>query len=182
MKKILSLILAGLMTVSCAAFVAADDAAVEATNPVQDYAISFLETYGIYKGGEGLTNEDDIQRYQMALFVSRISTGWVDDATWEDGTANDSTFADINDEPANKYLGALSYANQNGIIEGYSATKFAPYDNITYRDALTMVVRTLGYKGLSYPWGNIEKAVELGLTEGVDAAYTDVLTRGEVAL
>jgi len=182
MKKILSLILAGLMTVSCAAFVAADDAAVEATNPVQDYAISFLETYGIYKGGEGLTNEDDIQRYQMALFVSRISTGWVDDATWEDGTANDSTFADINDEPANKYLGALSYANQNGIIEGYSATKFAPYDNITYRDALTMVVRTLGYKGLSYPWGNIEKAVELGLTEGVDAAYTDVLTRGEVAV
>lgn len=182
MKKILSLILAGLMTVSCAAFVAADDAAVEATDPVQDYAISFLETYGIYKGGEGLTNEDDIQRYQMALFVSRISTGWVDDATWEDGTANDSTFADINDEPANKYLGALSYANQNGIIEGYSATKFAPYDNITYRDALTMVVRTLGYKGLSYPWGNIEKAVELGLTEGVDAAYTDVLTRGEVAV
>jgi len=183
MKKILSLILAGLMTVSCAAFVAADDAAVEATSdPAQDYAISFLETLGIYKGGEGLTNEDDIQRYQMALFVSRISTGWVEDKTWEDGTANDSKFDDINDEPANKYLGALSYANQNGIIEGYSATKFAPYDNITYRDALTMVVRTLGYKGLSYPWGNIEKAVELGLTEGVDAAYTDVLTRGEVAV
>ncbi|MBQ3176534.1 MAG: S-layer homology domain-containing protein [Clostridia bacterium] len=182
MKKILSLILAGLMTVSCAAFVAADDAAVEATNPAQDYAISFLETHGIYKGGEGLTNEDDILRYQMALFVSRISTGWVDDATWEDGTANNSTFDDIGDEPANKYLGALSYANQNGIIEGYSATKFAPYDNITYRDALTMVVRTLGYKGLSYPWGYIETAVELGLTKDVDAAYTDVLSRGEVAV
>ena len=119
MKKILSLILAGLMTVSCAAFVAADDAAVEATtDPVQDYAIEFLANCGVFKGGEGLTNEDLIQRYQMALFVSRISTGWVDDATWEDGTANDATFKDIDTEPANKYLGALSYANQNGIIEG----------------------------------------------------------------
>ena len=183
MKKILSLILAGLMTVSCAAFVAADDAATEATtDPVQDYAIEFLSNYGIFKGGEGLTNEDDIQRYQMALFVSRISTGWVDDAQWEDGTANDSTFEDINEGAAASYLGAISYANQNGIIEGYSAKTFAPYDGITYRDALTMVVRTLGYKGLSYPWGNIEKAVELGLTDGIDAAYTDTLTRGEVAV
>ena len=190
MKKILSLILAGLMTLSCAAFVAADDAAVDAaveqSNTAEDYAIEFLANYGIFKGtsaAELVADADaSIQRYQMALFVSRISTGWVDDAQWEDGPANNSTFEDIGEEPANKYLGALSYANQNGIIEGYSATKFAPYDGITYRDALTMVVRTLGYKGLAYPWGYIEKAVELGLTEDVNAAYTDNLTRGQVAV
>ncbi len=186
MKKILSFILAALMTASCAAYVAADDAAVEATasNAEQDYAIEFLANYGIFKGGEGLTNEDLIQRYQMALFVSRISTGWVEDEKWEDGTANNATFKDIEDGAAANYLGAISYANQNGIIEGYTANTFAPYDSITYRDALTMVVRTLGYKGLTYPWGYIEKAVELDLTKsiGSDVAYTDELTRGEVAL
>lgn len=190
MKKILSLILAGLMTLSAASFVAADDAAVDAaveqTNTAEDYAIEFLANYGIFKGTSAAELVADaaspIQRYQMALFVSRISTGWVDDAQWEDGPANNSTFEDINDEPANKYLGALSYANQNGIIEGYSASKFAPYDGITYRDALTMVVRTLGYKGLAYPWGYIEKAVELGLTTDVNAAYTDNLSRGQVAV
>ena len=190
MKKILSLILAGLMTLSCAAFVAADDAAVDAaveqSNTAEDYAIEFLANYGIFKGtsaAELVADADaSIQRYQMALFVSRISTGWVDDAQWEDGPANNSTFEDIGEEPANKYLGALSYANQNGIIEGYSATKFAPYDGITYRDALTMVVRTLGYKGLAYPWGYIQKAVELGLTADVNVAYTDNLTRGQVAV
>ena len=189
MKKILSLILAGLMTLSAASFVAADDAAVDAAveqNSAEDYAIEFLANYGIFKGTSAAELVADaaspIQRYQMALFVSRISTGWVDDAQWEDGPANNSTFEDINDEPANKYLGALSYANQNGIIEGYSASKFAPYDGITYRDALTMVVRTLGYKGLAYPWGYIEKAVELGLTKDVNAAYTDNLTRGQVAV
>lgn len=185
MKKILSFILAALMTASCAAYVAADDAAVEETtsNAAQDYAIEFLTNYGIFKGGEGLTNEDPIERYQMALFVARISTGWTEDDKWEDGTANNSTFKDIDEEPASKYLGAISYANQNGIIEGYTANTFAPRDGITYRDALTMVVRTLGYKGLTYPWGYIEKAVELDLTEGIDSdvAYTDDLTRGEVA-
>ena len=190
MKKILSLILAGLMTLSCAAFVAADDAAVDAaveqTNTAEDYAIEFLANYGIFKGQSAAefvsAADEDIQRYQMALFVSRISTGWVDDEQWEDGPANNSTFEDIGEEPASKYLGALSYANQNGIIEGYSASKFAPYDGITYRDALTMVVRTLGYKNLAYPWGYIQQAVELGLTEDVDAAYTDELTRGQVAV
>lgn len=187
MKKILSFILAALMTASCAAYVAADDAAVEETtsNAAQDYAIEFLANYGIFKGysAEDTGAEDLIQRYQMALFVSRISTGWVDDAKWEDGTANNATFKDIEEGDAANYLGAISYANQNGIIEGYTANTFAPYDNITYRDALTMVVRTLGYKGLTYPWGYIEKAVELELTEGIDSdvAYTDNLTRGEVA-
>lgn len=189
MKKILSLILAGLMSISCAAFVAADDAAAEvAADPYQDYAIEFLSNYGIFKGGEGLTNEDLIQRYQMALFVARVSTGWVDDYKWdynydwEDNTANNSTFDDLAGTPAESYYGAISYANQKGIIEGYSATKFGPTDGITYRDALTMVCRTLGYKGLSYPWGYIETAVELGLTKGIDAVYTEELTRGEVAV
>ena len=189
MKKVLSLILAGLMTISCAAFVAADDAAAEvAADPYQEYAIEFLESYGIYKGGEGITDEDDIQRYQMALFVARISTGWIDDYVWdynyewEDGPKNDSKFDDLAGTAAEHYYGAISYAQQKGIIEGYSATKFGPTDQITYRDALTMVVRTLGYTGLSYPWGYIEEAVELGLTENIDAAYTDPLTRGEVAV
>jgi len=189
MKKVLSLILAGLMTISCAAFVAADDAAAEvAADPYQEYAIEFLESYGIYKGGEGITDEDDIQRYQMALFVARISTGWIDDYVWdynyewEDGPKNDSKFDDLAGTAAEHYYGAISYAQQKGIIEGYSATKFGPMDQITYRDALTMVVRTLGYTGLSYPWGYIEEAVELGLTENIDAAYTDPLTRGEVAV
>ncbi|MGN1345793.1 MAG: S-layer homology domain-containing protein, partial [Eubacteriales bacterium] len=194
MKKVLSLILALLMTASCASAIFADDAAIDEANEEAaveevavveeavagpyDKAIEFLNNKGIYKGksADDLAAEDAIERYQMALFVARISTGWVDDAQWEDGPANNSTFQDIGDEPANKYLGALSYANQNGIIEGYSASKFAPYDGITYRDALTMVVRTLGYKGLAYPWGYIEKAVELGLTADVNAAYTDNLT------
>ena len=188
MKKILSLILAGLMTLSCAAFVAADDAAAaeEEVVTAEDYALEFLVNKNIWKGTSAeeliADAESNVERWQMALLVSRISTGWLDDEQWEDDVANDSTFTDLEGTVAENYLGAISYANQNGIIEGYSAEKFGPEDNITYRDGLTMAVRTLGYKGLNYPWGYIEKAVELGLTEGIDKAYTHDLTRGEVAV
>lgn len=185
MKKFLSLVLALLMIVSCMSLVAADDTAIEETVETVEAgsyadAIAFLTQYGIYKGGEPETA--DIQRYQMALFVARIATGWTDDATWEDGTLNSSEFVDIDTAPANEYYGAISYVNQKGIIEGYGDGNFGPYDGIIYQDALTMLVRTLGWNNLKYPWGVIEQAIKLGLTDGIEGvAYTDVLTRAEVA-
>ena len=206
MKKTLSLILALLMTASCASAIFADDTAiadeaadVEATAaideeaPVEeateeatpyDRAIRFLNTYGIMKGMEdGLLHaEKAVERYQMALFTGRISTGWVDDDTWEDFDANDSGFADLKGTAAENVYGAMSYVSQKGIIEGYPDGTFKPEKVVTYREALTMAVRTLGYQGLEYPWGYIETAVKLGLTDGItDVAYTDVINRGVAA-
>lgn len=195
-KKLLSLILALLMAASAASTVLADEAIAE--EPAEevaevaevkeagqyDKAIEFLANYGIFKGynADDTGANDPIERYQMALFVGRISTGWVKDEQWEDGPENWSEFSDIDVDPVNKYFGALSYATQKGIIEGYGNGKFGPQDHIKYQDALTMVVRTLGYTNLDWPWGYIEKAVGLGLTDGIEGvAYTDELTRGEVA-
>ncbi len=193
-NKVLSLILALLMAASSASAVLADEAIadVEETAVVEevaeagqyDKAISFLANYGIFKGisADDLGADLDVQRYQMALFVARVSTGWVDDDKWEDGPENWSEFTDISEGPVANYWGALSYVNAKGIIEGYGNGKFGPTDGITYQNALTMTVRTLGYTGLEWPWGYIEKAVSLGLTDGItDVAYTDELTRGEVA-
>lgn len=198
-KKILSLVLALLMAASSASAILADDVAiddeaagVEATAAIDDEvvagqydnAIKFLNQYGIFKGksADNLGAEDMLERYQMALFVARIATGWVDDEKWEDGPENWSEFTDISEGPVANYWGALSYANSQGIIEGYGNGKFGPTDGITYQNALTMVVRTLGYQGLEWPWGYIQKAVELGLTDGITGiTYQDELNRGEVA-
>ena len=204
MKKILSLVLALLMSASAASFVgAAEEAAIAEDTAVAeapaaaaetsqyDEAIAFLHNYGIYKGKSAtdLAAADPIERYQMALFVARISTGWVDDAKWAvadqwyDRDHDTSGFDDLEGTPATNYLGALSYASQKGIIEGYGNKKFGPTDGITYQNALTMIVRTLGYTNLAWPWGYIEKAVTLGLTVGIPSSvkYTDELNRGEVA-
>ena len=142
MKKILSLVLAILMSLSVASMIGAteevaaiaeeDTAVVAAATEEEvetqfDEAIRFLQEYGIYKGkGDGkLGAADPIERYQMALFVARISTGWVDDEQWKvwwvgtDATVaeewydreHDVTgFTDLEGTPATNYLGALSYA------------------------------------------------------------------------
>lgn len=198
MKKTLSLILALLMSISTASVAfAAEEVAIEEEVAVEevvaeeevvagpyDDAIKYLGHYGIYKGvsADDLAAEDDVNRYQMALFAARLATGWVEDEKWEDGPQNSSEFTDLAGTAAENYYGAISYVNQMGIIEGYGDGTYGPLKGITYQDALTIVVRTLGYQNLEYPWGYIQKAVELGLTEDVvDVAYTDALTRGETA-
>jgi len=194
MKKTLSLILALLMSLSTASVAFASEVAIEdevdevvteevVAGPYDD-AIKYLGHYGIYKGVDenDLAAEADVNRWQMALFAARIATGWTEDEKWEDGPQNSSEFTDLEGTAAENYYGAISYVNQMGIIEGYGDGTYGPLNGITYQDALTIVVRTLGYQNLEWPWGYIQKAVELGLTEGVvDVAYTDALTRGEVA-
>lgn len=199
MKKILSLVLALLMTVSCASLVfASEDAAIADTATVTttgkyDDAIIFLKDLGVYKGKDTTTfvpaAEDPIVRWQMAYFVARIATGWTDDdvwtGNWKETNPDYTGFTDIAGNAAvETAVGAISYAAENGIIIGYGDGRFGPEDGIIYQDALTMVVRTLGYKSVSggYPWGFIEKAVQLGLTDGVEVqSWTTPLNRGEVA-
>lgn len=192
MKKILSLILALLMSASCAATIFADDTAIadtatEETTATEatpyDLALEFLDAKKIMQGWDGeLHPEKAVRRFEMALFVTRISTGLVDNEVWEDGPINGTEFTDLEGSAAADYLGALSYANQHGIINGYEDGTFKPENTVTYRDALVMACRTLGYTGLEYKWGYIEKAVTLGLTEGItNVAYTDTITRGVAA-
>ncbi len=194
MKKILSFVLALLMTIGCASIAMAtdeaeaitEDAALVATAPgPYDEAVAFLEANGILKGRDNydLALESPIKRYEMAIFVSRLLTGWIDDSVWkEDYNKDYSAFDDLDGSGAVNYYGAIRYAEEKGVIQGYGDKKFGPEDGIIYKDALTMMCRALGYGGQSYPWGYIETAINLGLTAGIeDVAWTQELVRGEVA-
>lgn len=193
MKKILSFVLALLMTIGCASIaMATDEPAISedaaliapAAGPY-DEAVKFLEEHGILKGRDNydLALESPIKRYEMAIFVSRLLTGWIDDSVWkEDYNKDYSAFDDLDGSGAVNYYGAIRYAEEKGIIQGYGDKKFGPEDGIIYKDALTMMCRALGYGGLSYPWGYIETAINLGLTAGIEnVAWTQELVRGEVA-
>lgn len=189
MKKILSLILALIMMLSTATMIFADEAIadeapveVDETTSAYYEAVKFLVNYDIMHGkGDTLGVFDDVKRYEAALFFGRILTGWTDDSTWEDGILNSSEFTDLAGTAAEAFYGAISYVNQMGVIEGYGDGKFGPEDGIRYQDLLAMAVRALGYSE-KYPWGCIQKAVELGLTDGITGvAYTDTLKREVVA-
>ena len=132
--------------------------------------------------------DDNITRRQMALFIARVITG-CDPAMNEKSTTNYTNFTDLDD--GGDYIGAISVVTNAGIIKGWTNKQgnvvYGPSNGITYQDALTMLVRGLGYGSseldAGYPWSFILKAKELGLTDGVVdvASYEDTLCRGTVA-
>ncbi len=176
MKKILSLVLAMLMIFSMVPAVFAADASES------DYqaAIDYLKTIELYKGtGDSDAADELVQRYQMALFTARMVTGRTDDAYWAT-EENDSGFTDLeglNEEA----LGGVSYAAQQGIVNGIGGGEFAPFDNVTYRDAIVMIVRALGFNyPTGYPWSYINKARELGVLDGISGVTYTVEVKREV--
>lgn len=94
-----------------------------------------------------------------------------------------SPFSDVR----GTYWGApyIRAAVSAGIVEGYIDGTFRPDGQVTLEEAITMMLRVLGYTaddfGASYPYGQIGMANSLKMTEGINAVIGDALTRREVA-
>ncbi len=179
-KRILALVLAVMMVATSVVAISAAEADEKVVYNAE--AITRLNKLGIFQGynAADMGADDNVTRAQMALFTGRVLTGKVESNYWE-SYVNDTTFEDI-DDVADYYVGAISYAYEQGVVIGKSDVAFDPNGNVTYQEALTMVVRSLGYTGLSYPNGFINKAMKLGLTNGIaNVAYGDAAVRGVIA-
>ena len=180
MKKILSLILAGmLLTAPC--IVEAQNFADVPTGTEVEEAVELLTALNVAKGVSDTEFDIDgeVTRQQMAAFMYRIMKAGKSVVDGE----NTTSFTDLVD-PYYNFM--ISWASAQGVIKGRTANTFDPTGNIILQDAYTMAVRALGYdKGnLTYPIGYISLAEDLGLNENLPASlkYTDVLTRGDVAI
>ena len=73
-----------------------------------------------------------------------------------------------------------------GIIRGDAYGNFNPDRTITYGEAVTILVRILGYGdsdvGMVWPDGYLAKAGELKVTEGLNLSTNDAITRGQAAV
>jgi hypothetical protein len=73
-----------------------------------------------------------------------------------------------------------------GIMSGYANGKFGPDDIITYGQAVTVLMKMLGYTtadvGAKWPDGFIAKAAEIGLTDSVTLAAGASISRGDAAV
>ncbi len=155
LKKILTLCLVLCMLASVPAFAALEDIAGEKF----EKEISLLNSIGIVQGKEANAYKpaDKLTRAEMTTIVLRlIDVEPTVPAAFEDVAA---------DHWASKVIGS---AAQLGIINGMSATTFAPEENVTYPQAAKMLVCTLGYgvkaEGLGgYPTGYIAVASQLGV-------------------
>ena len=158
MKKLLSIILALCLIMTCGFSVSA------ATDPESAICIETLTALNIFVGDENgnLNLEDNITRAEFATLITRILD-----------VKSTSIEALFNDVPVNHWANpAVGTCYNLGIINGYGDGNFGPEDNVTYEQAVKMLVVALGYEPMAsqkggYPSGYLAVANSCGLTKGV---------------
>jgi len=188
------LIAAVLGTVSLGAGASFEDVSKE--NEALTRAVAVLSKKGIINGVNEtqFAANEKVTREQMAAFIYRMKNGMDAAADGE----NKTEFTDLDDP---NFYGAISWASDEGIINGVSQTQFNPDGEVTLQDCYTMLARANGYdmkealseakgigcltsESLSYPTGYISIARAKGFDKDIsgDLAYTDAVTRGDVAI
>lgn len=96
---------------------------------------------------------------------------------------NTSPFADV--QYTHWAAPYVKLASVNKFVTGYPDSTFKPENNVLMEEAVTVVVKMLGYNdddfAASWPYGQIGVAKNTGLLENISASMGDYLTRGDVA-
>ena len=189
--KLLSAVLAVCMLVSAFAFsaVSAAEFSDVSTDAAYYDAVQLLSALQIINGYEDGTfgPERNVTRAEFATMLMRAMAS----ANMGSSDPAGMTFTDLGD--ASWAISDIRTAYDLGIINGMSAEIFAPNDNVTYEQALKMIVCALGYDQASAeymanmpdtaPWytGYMYYANELNLTSGISVAYEQPAKRWEIA-
>lgn len=180
-NKTISAFLASLLTISlltCSAS-AMDFPDVDSNSPYST-AIQYVSELGVMVGGSnGNFNPNQIvSRCEMATIICRM-------LGMAENLSKSEVFDDVpTNHWANAYVGKVA---ELGIVGGYGNGKYGPGDPVTYEQAITMIVRTIGegdranYNG-GYPNGFIQVAQEKNLLNGIQAVQGQGLSRGAVAM
>ena len=146
-------------------------------------AVQVLSALGIMvgDGGTGLFRPtDEIKRSEVTKVAVALK-GLSDVAL---SSASGSNFLDVaNDHWAKGYI---NVGTTEGLIIGDGDGNFRPNDRVTYAEAVTMLIRALGYEPQAaskggYPTGYMVTASSNGLTKGVSSSASKAINRGDVA-
>jgi len=136
-----------------------------------------LSAYDIFSGydtGE-FKYEKELTRAELAKVLSML-TGYM-----KYSNIVETSFSDVKGNWAEKYI---AMAESIGISKGYSDGTFRPDDLVAYEDAITMILRTMGYQDANmsgnYPDNYLGLANDIGLLEGIDNSNLN-MTRGNMA-
>lgn len=145
-------------------------------------AVEVLSGLGIVSGGSDGNYYPD-QGLTRAQFckLAVLAEGHGDQVS---GSAYRTLFSDVSGSHW-----AASYINlacEEGLVSGYGNGTFGPDDPVTVGQAVTVVLRLLGYTadqvGPFWPEDYMTLGQQLGLLEGVSRDPDHALTRGEAAL
>ena len=176
--KITALITALMMLMSIGVFAAFEDINV---NTGVGNAVKQLVQLGIINGYPDGTfrPEDTLSRGQFA----KIAVCMLGEEQQAASRGANAIFSDV---PTEHWAsGYINYIAERQIINGYPDGTFGAEDTINYAQAITILIRLLGYTGedVAYKWpdGYITKAQALGITSGISFGTYENITRGNAA-
>jgi len=181
MKKILALVLALTLALGTFSFAAAAPEDVVGTD--YEDAVVRLGALGIIAGFPDGTYKPDepVTRAQFAkIIVTALGVG--EAANYAAGTTK---FSDV---PADHWAaGYINVAVDVGVINGYPDGTFKPENQVTFAEAIKMIVAALGYTPKAeamggYPGGYLAVAAEKEITKGMSVVGGLAANRGDVAL
>ncbi|NDL66415.1 S-layer homology domain-containing protein [Anaerotalea alkaliphila] len=154
-------------------------APADVEDPLQQEAVDTLLSLGVVDGYPDGTYrpENLVTRAEMAKLVV-TALGYTDVSNF-----TETGFEDL--DQAAWAVGHVELASRLGVIGGYPDGTFGPLRPVRLEEAVTMLLRALGYvEGAlegEWPENYLEKADELGLLEDLDVTGEDA-SRGQVAL
>lgn len=173
-KRFLSIVM-----IICLVFCTAVSALAENTLVIREKVIFDLQSYGILQGTENgeLELDRNVTRAEFCAFVARMMG--VENFPYSEG------FKDVTRDAW--YAQDVSAMVAYGIIDGNQDGEFRPDDNISYIDAMKILVCALGYRVQAeaaggYPQGYQSVGTKLKINNGVSVEPTAYLTRGAVIL
>ena len=183
MKKHLALVLALVMVLGSFSFVSAAPDFPDVKDTTFEEAVGSLELLDILKGYPDGTFKpaNTITRAEFAAVAVRVS-GLEQAAMSAKGLP--TGFSDV---PAWHWAsGYVGTAGKLGIVNGIGGGLFAPESPVKYEEAITMLVRALGYEPAAqakggYPFGYLIVANEIDLLDGALGTQGTWATRGFVA-
>ena len=116
-----------------------------------------------------------VTRAQLAVML--VNANGIDPAS------KTSNFSDV---PKSHWAyGFVSAAADAGYLAGYPDGSFRPVNGVSYNEALTMIVASMGYKAAdltgSYPSNFTNKAKEIGLLKTCNKTGSSSATRADIA-
>lgn len=142
-------------------------------------AIGFLAYLGIFTGDENgnMNPESDVTRAEIAAIILR-EMNITDMNTYND------TFSDVDD--GHWAADIIQTAYDNGIINGYDDGTFGPDEDVTYEQAVKMVMCAINYEDYAkpyggYPDGYLKIANDEDITDHVSGKVGEAITRRNIA-
>lgn len=182
LKKLLALVVACVMVFGMVASAAVVDFPDVAVTAKYAEAVKVLSALNVINGDDkGNFNPDaNVTRAEMAKILCALLSK---NATFGQ---TESGFADVT--AAHWASGYVKHAKGLGYINGYDAATFGPEDNVTYEQAIKLIVAALGYTLAAdanggYPAGYMMIAADKNITKNVVIAdATAPAKRSDIAL